>query len=89
MYCSALSQHIIVDWQMTDEKKVFKSRFPEIDIDTRAKLDKDFCNVPFTKKNAYAILTHKKYDSFVLMVLEEAGDKAQFENLEKAKDLKN
>ena len=89
MYCQAIATNIIVDWQMTDMKKDFSERFPNVDVDTRAGLDKKLCNIPFTKKNAYELLTHKKFDSFVLMIFEECGDKAQFEKLELAKDLKN
>ncbi len=87
--CQAISDNIIVDWQITDVKKDFTKRFPNVDVDTRANLDKKLCNVPFNKKNAYELLTHKKFDGFVLMIFEECSDKAQFEKLELSKDLKN
>lgn len=89
IFCAAIARHLIVDWQLTNNKNEFKKDFPDIAIDSRAGLDKELCNVPFTFDNAYKILTHKEYEDFFSMVFEEIRDKAQFEIIALGKDIKN
>lgn len=89
IFCAAIARHLIVDWQLTNNKKEFKADFTEIATDSREGLAKEFCNIPFTFDNAYSLLTHKDYEEFFGMVFEEARDKAQFEIISLSKDAKN
>lgn len=89
IFCAAMARHLIVDWQLTNNKKQFLKLFPDIAVDSREGLDKKFCNIPFTFSNAYEMLKHKDFEEFFNMVFAETQDKAQFEKDDIDGDLGN
>ena len=89
VFCAAMARHLIVDWQLTNEKKQFSKLFPDIAVDSREGLDKKYCNIPFTFANAYEMLRHKDFEEFFNMVFAETQDKAQFEKMELEAEIKN
>ena len=76
--CASMARHLVVDWQLTDDKEEFKSMFPDIKVESRAGLDKKYCSVPYCFENVFALLTHKEYETFTQMVYDETRDEANY-----------